>query len=314
MLGRRFKIVFYTTIFSVAVSSSGHAADDSFVNLTCKMGSCTWYRLANRIEIRPTETGRLVGATFEECTTSTKSDEDYPKTYQCKPIEVRSQDYVANCSLSAPSVALKTESGEWGRTKLSISEDAEFGYNRSAIATYLRICHDFVRGQESLDMVGAKFGYRSRAKQIQESDQDTLASIADLTSERGGPARSSNAAPAREEGFQTPSRNIFCQVFRFDKPYSLRCDIMNLEGSIPPRPSECRDTDWGQAFEVAADGIAGHRICYTDTVMSETLEILPYGVAFRSKEFTCKSETTGVTCINAGGHGFFISKRVQTVF
>lgn len=121
-------------------------------------------------------------------------------------------------------------------------------------------------------------------------------------------------APRREEGFQTPSRNIFCQVLRFDKPYSLRCDILNLESPIPPRPRDCRDTDWGQAFEIAENGNSGHRICYTDTVFSETLETLPYGAAFRTREFVCTSETSGVTCANTAGHGFIVSRRKQSVF
>ena len=91
-------------------------------------------------------------------------------------------------------------------------------------------------------------------------------------------------------------------------------DVAIRLNPIPPRPRDCQGTDWGQAFEVAESGIAGHRICYTDTVFSEKLETLPYGVAFRTKEFICKSEPTGVTCINTLGHGFFISKRTQTVF
>lgn len=294
------------------------AADEPFLNLTCKMGACTWYRIENRMDIKQSETGRLVGATLAQCETHSKDGADYPTSYQCKPQEIRPLDYVANCSVVAPSVAFKDNNNKWQRTKLSLSEDAEFGYNRSAIDLYLRICHDYVRGRESLDMIGAKFGYSSRAKKIESADQDTVDTIADLATERrvaqSAPQPDRSNAPAPVEGFQTPSRNIFCQVFRFDRPYALRCDVMNLEGPVPPKPRDCRDTDWGQAFAVAENGAVGHRICYTDTVASETLETLPYGTTFRTKEFTCKSETNGVTCSNAGGHGFFVSRKTQSTF
>jgi hypothetical protein len=305
-------------ILGLAFSVTAGAADE-FQRLTCKMGECVWYRIDNRLDIKLTESGKLVGATTAECTTQTKAEEEYPKTYRCRETDTRQQDYVANCSLAIPAISFKDNQGKWQRTKLSISEDAEFGYNRSSIDLYLRICHDFVRGSESLDMLGARYGYRSRAKEIQRSEQDAVAAIADLVTEKQVESTISSEAEgtsAKLEGFQTPSRNIFCQVLTFDsdEPSSLRCDVINIEGPFPTKPRNCRDTDWGQAFAVSAGGKGGQRICYTDSVISESLPVLSYGLTFKTKDFVCKSETIGVTCLNSRDHGFFVSKRKQLLF
>lgn len=38
------------------------------------MSECVWYRLAVKMDIRTTDTGRIVGATTEECVTRHKGD------------------------------------------------------------------------------------------------------------------------------------------------------------------------------------------------------------------------------------------------
>jgi hypothetical protein len=90
------------------------------------------------------------------------------------PTKTTRQDYVAHCSTRATSIAFKDNKGQWHRTQLSISKDGEFGYNRSSIDLYLRICDDYLRKEESLDMLAAKFGYRSRMKEIEGNEQDTI--------------------------------------------------------------------------------------------------------------------------------------------
>jgi len=41
---------------------------------------------------------------------------------------------------------------------------------------------------------------------------------------------------------------------------------------------------------------------------------LPYGHTWRWHRFRCTSETTGLTCRNPQGHGFFLSRESQRVF
>lgn len=127
------------------------------------------------------------------------------------------------------------------------------------------------------------------------------------------------AAPPPPEpallGFRSPSGNIFCLYSGGtlgEEGASMRCDLRESAVSAP-RPADC-DLSWGNAFEIAADGQSGHLVCHGDTVMIPTLTPLNYGGFFRQGAITCKSETVGVTCANALGHGFFVSRNAQRLF
>jgi hypothetical protein len=85
-----------------------------------------------------------------------------------------------------------------------------------------------------------------------------------------------------------------------------RCDIAKRTWSAPPRPSSC-PLDYGQGLEVNGSS-RGRFTCAGDTALNPSGTPLPYGEASKVGAFTCVSETTGMTCTNAGsGHGFFIS-------
>ena len=112
-------------------------------------------------------------------------------------------------------------------------------------------------------------------------------------------------------GFQSPSKNIACAYFDYDKQNTLRCDIM--EATVTARrPADC-DLEWGKAFEMNAKG-AAVRICYGDTVMDPKLPVLAYGEVWQRGGFTCTSEQSGVTCFNADRRGFSLSRAKQEVF
>jgi len=112
-------------------------------------------------------------------------------------------------------------------------------------------------------------------------------------------------------GFQSPSRNIACQYFDYDRQNTLRCDIM--EATVTARrPTDC-DLEWGKAFEMRSKGNAA-RLCYGDTVMEPRMPVLAYGEVWQRGGFTCTSEQTGVTCFNADRHGFSLSRAKQDVF
>jgi hypothetical protein len=59
----------------------------------------------------------------------------------------------------------------------------EYGYNREEITDYLRLCHSYLRpvtGGPSLDIIGARFGYRSRYDSLGDSEHDDVAELRDL--------------------------------------------------------------------------------------------------------------------------------------
>ncbi|AWM03504.1 DUF6636 domain-containing protein [Bradyrhizobium amphicarpaeae] len=123
-------------------------------------------------------------------------------------------------------------------------------------------------------------------------------------------ATASNAQD-RPIGFQTPSKNIACQVFTDNSEAVLRCDIMNID-TRPRRPADC-ELEWGNAFEMSVKGAAG-RICAGDTIMDPSLPVLAYGEVWQRAGFTCRSEQTGLTCFNAMQRGFSLARTKQEVF
>jgi hypothetical protein len=114
-------------------------------------------------------------------------------------------------------------------------------------------------------------------------------------------------------GFRTPSGNIHCQYFTGDHDPTIRCDVVRISNRPPPRPRDC-DLDWGQACQVSSRSARGERLCYGDTVQDPSLPALPYGESFSREGMTCMSGQAGVTCRNAGGHGFELSRGNQQVF
>lgn len=59
----------------------------------------------------------------------------------------------------------------------------------------------------------------------------------------------------------------------------------------------------------------GRAICTDPTfVMMQNPKVLAYGRSVSFAGVTCKSEKSGVTCINARGHGFQVARAAQSVF
>jgi hypothetical protein len=124
-------------------------------------------------------------------------------------------------------------------------------------------------------------------------------------------ASSATNAQSGSVGFLSPSKNIACAYFDYDKQNTLRCDIM--EATVTARrPADC-DLEWGKAFEMRSKG-AAVRLCYGDTVMDPKMPVLAYGEVWQRGGFTCTAEQTGVTCFNADRRGFSLARAKQEVF
>jgi hypothetical protein len=116
-----------------------------------------------------------------------------------------------------------------------------------------------------------------------------------------------------QEGFRSPSGNIHCQYFAVDGDATIRCDLRQISNRPLPRPRDC-DLDWGQAFEISGRANRGTPLCHGDTVQDNRLPVLPYGQHWQRAGLTCISEQNGVSCRNARGHGFTLSRAAQRVF
>jgi hypothetical protein len=123
-------------------------------------------------------------------------------------------------------------------------------------------------------------------------------------------------AQSAETGFKMPSGNIYCMIEPAIDSHSvsdLRCDIMQMMSKPPPAPRNC-PLSWGDAFAIAENGDFGIRLCHGDTVRNDSLKVLAYGTQWHQGGYSCTSEPSGVTCMNAKGHGFALSKEKQKLF
>ena len=112
--------------------------------------------------------------------------------------------------------------------------------------------------------------------------------------------------------FHAPSGNIHCLIATGERA-EARCDILQLTSPIPPAPADC-DLDYGHAFAIGPTDTRGSRACVGDTVADPSGLTLAYGDQIELGGLTCRSETTGMTCQNAQGHGFTLAKARQTLF
>ena len=115
--------------------------------------------------------------------------------------------------------------------------------------------------------------------------------------------------------FKTPSGNIVCRYgygARIPSPL-LECGIASGLRPAPPRSGRaCKVLDYtpdrvalapaGRPQPIACSGDAGP---FADPAAARTL---PYGAVWRGGGYSCSSARTGLTCRNAAGHGFFLSR------
>jgi hypothetical protein len=55
-------------------------------------------------------------------------------------------------------------------------------------------------------------------------------------------------------------------------------------------------------------------VCHGDTVDDPEAEVLDYGSTLTFGGITCTSAKAGMTCQNAAGHGFTLSRKLQSLF
>ena len=123
---------------------------------------------------------------------------------------------------------------------------------------------------------------------------------------------SEESSQPKDVFFQTPSGNISCAIFG-DGGGFVRCDMQQLKQTFVDKPIDC-DLDWGAVFGIAGEGTVGEVVCHGDTLFGTSPMKLEYGRSVEALGFTCQSEKTGLTCKNAAGHGFALSKARQEVF
>lgn len=127
-------------------------------------------------------------------------------------------------------------------------------------------------------------------------------------------APSAGSSSAVYVNFKLPSGNIGCGYAKFTgETANLRCEIISRLVPMPPKPRQCTEGVWGRAVGMAPTGrAAGY--CISDTVMEPTAPVLQYGRTWARGGFTCTSRSTGLTCRNRDGHGWFLSRGSSRIF
>lgn len=125
---------------------------------------------------------------------------------------------------------------------------------------------------------------------------------------------------AESLSFKAPSGNINCIYSDYDNKPEVRCDIMQFTPSfktVPPGTSNevirCTPQKLN-AFVITPNDSSGSAFCPTDAAIDGEQVVLAYGQTFKRAGLLCTSETTGMTCMNAAGHGFSLSRASQKVF
>jgi hypothetical protein len=117
---------------------------------------------------------------------------------------------------------------------------------------------------------------------------------------------------ARE--FQTPSKNIICGWHKESgHQASIRCDLRHSDNPPGPRPKSC-EGDWGFSYFLSKHGKAIHWCVSDAPTENPDPRVLAYGRRFSRGGITCTSRQVGLRCHNRTGHGFKLSRAVQTLF
>ena len=113
--------------------------------------------------------------------------------------------------------------------------------------------------------------------------------------------------------FETPSENIQCSVGQEASFSDISCTIINRSGpTAKPRPSNCTK-DWGHTFAMKDRGRVRME-CVRLSRNKDGHQRADYGVTGEFGGFKCHSSKKGLRCENRDGHGFFLSRRKQSVF
>ena len=125
--------------------------------------------------------------------------------------------------------------------------------------------------------------------------------------------------PAAKNGaFKTPSGNIVCGYsIAPDGNASMECGIKSGLKPPPPRVHCDAGDPNDKRLSLTATGRAVPVTCAGDPgpfVVETKAGVLAYGRTWSGGGISCASATTGVTCKNRVGHGFFISRERWRVF
>jgi hypothetical protein len=114
--------------------------------------------------------------------------------------------------------------------------------------------------------------------------------------------------------FETPSGKIVCALVSPTPGFgsdSVGCEVtIGLKRPIPKSGPSCRRTKYvGSEFGLGGKGPAIVTPCADSHIFAHpySISVLSYGQTLKGGGIACSEATTGLTCRNRSGHGFFLS-------
>ena len=120
--------------------------------------------------------------------------------------------------------------------------------------------------------------------------------------------------------FETPAKNIVCAYYSAGpSPGTLECGVASGLHPPAPRPQSPCPKDVDIAFSRLRLGAVGrpYGFCSGDAgvlALAARANVLAYGKTWQKGPFRCSSAFTGLTCKNAAGHGWFLSRQAWRSF
>lgn len=125
-------------------------------------------------------------------------------------------------------------------------------------------------------------------------------------------------AASKNGAFKTPSGNIVCGYgIAPDGSGSVECGVKSGLKPPPPRVACSAGDPNDKRVSLTANGRAVPVTCAGDPgpfVSESTASVLGYGQSWSGGGISCSSATTGLTCKNRVGHGFFLSRASWRTF
>jgi len=130
------------------------------------------------------------------------------------------------------------------------------------------------------------------------------------------PAAAEDWVQAPAQGVHSPSSNIHCGFVDPGIPDApLMCEIWDADWEVETR--RIPDCEFDEVRSLRMGPIGGVELfvdCTSDTWYGPAMQTLPYGQAWALGAFRCLSEATGMTCTNADGHGWHVSRGSVRIF
>ncbi len=145
----------------------------------------------------------------------------------------------------------------------------------------------------------------SSADDVTPSSRTRAPRSTDPSGEKESPSLNPAEEPPdlRTDRFQLPMRNILCQYAR--DPALLICGIES--GLVPEPPNEYCGAEWiGLSLEV--DRLATPACTGDWELDPQPAPVLEYGKTWSVGNAKCLSESTGLSCHDASGNGFTLSR------